>query len=146
MTVAAPAALDAARHFSEPRLRILDRASQFAIVAAGQALFDSGLDLAAEDRDRIGVYLGTGMGGAETTDEGYATFYGRGSDRIRPYTVLMSMNNAPASWIALEHGLGGPNITYSTACSSSAVAVGETYRAIRRGEAEVMFAGAAKRP
>ena len=146
VTVAAPAAFDAARHFSESRLRILDRVSQFAIVAAGQALSDSRLELATEDREGIGVYLGTGMGGAETTDEGYATFYGRGSDRVPPYTVLMSMNNAPASWIALEHGLGGPNITYSTACSSSAVAVGEAYRAIRSGEAEVMFAGGSEAP
>ncbi len=146
VTVAAPATFDPSRHFGEPRLRILDRASQFAIVAAGQALADARLDLRDEDRDRIGVFLGTGMGGAQATDDGYAAFYGRGSDRVQPYTVLMSMNNAPASWIALEHGLGGPNLTYSTACSSSAVAIGEGYRAIRRGEAEVIFAGGTEAP
>ncbi len=146
VTVAAPAGFDARGHFSETRLRILDRASQFAIVAAAQAWSDARLDPGDEESDRIGVYLGTGMGGAETTDDGYATFYGRGSDRIPPYTVLMSMNNAPASWIALEHGLGGPNITYSTACSSSAVAIGEAYRAIRRGEADVMLAGGTEAP
>ena len=80
-----------------------------------------------------GVFFGTGMGGSATTDEGYATLYRDGSDRIKPFTVLTAMNNAAGAWIGLEHGLTGPNLTYSTACSSSAVAVGEAWLRVARG-------------
>jgi 3-oxoacyl-[acyl-carrier-protein] synthase II len=145
-TVAAPACFDAARCFSAARLRGLDRVSQFALAAADQALAESGLLLEQEDRGRIGVYLGSGMGGAETLDAGYATLYRDGSQRIKPYTVLMFMPNAAGAWIALEHGLTGPSLTYSTACSSSAVAVGEAYRAIGRGEVVCALAGGTEAP
>jgi 3-oxoacyl-[acyl-carrier-protein] synthase II len=86
------------------------------------------------------------MGGAETTDDGYFTLYAEQSDRLKPFTVLMSMVNAPASWIGLEYGLKGPNLTYSTACSSSAVAIGEAARRIASGEVDVMIAGGAEAP
>jgi 3-oxoacyl-[acyl-carrier-protein] synthase II len=143
--VAAPVEFDAAAHFAAPRLRMLDRVSQLALVAAGQAIAASGVS-AGLDPDRAGVFVGTGMGGAETTDEGYRTLYADASDRVRPFSVLMAMNNAPAAWIALDHGLRGPNLTYSTACSSSAVALGEAARRIARGEADVMVAGGAEAP
>jgi 3-oxoacyl-[acyl-carrier-protein] synthase II len=133
-------------HFDPARLRMLDRVSQFALVAASQAITDSGLDFASEDRERCGVCVGTGVGGAATTDEGYRTVYGECSDRVKPYSVLAAMNNAPASWIGIEHRLAGPNLTYSTACSSSAVAIGEAALRIRHGEADVMVAGGAEAP
>jgi len=86
------------------------------------------------------------MGGSETTDDGYHTLYAEQSDRVKPYSVLMAMNNAAASWIALDHGLEGPNLTYSTACSSSAVAIGEAARRIAHGEVDVMLAGGTEAP
>jgi 3-oxoacyl-[acyl-carrier-protein] synthase II len=86
------------------------------------------------------------MGGASTTDDGYSTLYRESSDRIKPYTVLMAMNNAAASWIGIEHRLSGPNLTFSTACSSSAVAIGEAWLRIRSGAAPVMLAGGAEAP
>jgi 3-oxoacyl-[acyl-carrier-protein] synthase II len=86
------------------------------------------------------------MGGAATTDDGYNTLYGQSSDRVKPYTVLMAMNNAAASWIGIEQGLTGPNLTFSTACSSSAVAIGEAWLRIRSGAAQVMLAGGAEAP
>jgi 3-oxoacyl-[acyl-carrier-protein] synthase II len=92
------------------------------------------------------VFFGTGMGGSRTTDEGYATLYRDGSDRIKPFTVLTAMNNAAGSWIGLEHGLTGPNLTYSTACSSSAVAIGEAWLRVRSGAAPFAFAGGAEAP
>jgi len=92
------------------------------------------------------VFLGTGMGGAATTDDGYDTLYRQSSDRIKPYTVLMAMNNAAASWIGIEHALSGPNVTFSTACSSSAVAIGEACLRIRSGASQVMLAGGAEAP
>jgi len=144
--IAAAAAFDGAAHFAAPRLRMLDRVSQLALVAAQQALRGAALELGAEERATTGVFLGTGMGGAATTDEGYATLYQEGSDRIKPYTVLMAMNNAAASWIGIEHALGGPNLTFSTACSSSAVAIGEAWLRIRGGASPVMLAGGAEAP
>ena len=137
---------DGARHFPAPKLRMLDRVSQFALVAAAQAVRRCRAALRRRDRRRAGVFVGTGMGGAQTTDDGYFTLYAEGSDRVKPYSVLMAMNNAAASWIGIEYGLRGPNLTYSTACSSSAVAIGEAARRIATGEADVMLAGGSEAP
>ncbi len=143
--IAAPATIDAAAHFPPPKLRMLDRVSQMALIAAAEALAQSGaLDGLAPDRG--GVFVGTGVGGSQTTDEGYMTLYGEKSDRLKPMSVLMAMANAPAAWIGIEHRLTGPNLTFSTACSSSAVAIGEAAKRIARGEAEVMIAAGAEAP
>ncbi|HEX5046188.1 MAG TPA: beta-ketoacyl-[acyl-carrier-protein] synthase family protein [Gammaproteobacteria bacterium] len=144
--IAAPADVDASAHFPAPRLRMLDRVSQLALLAAKQAVANAALELADEERATAGVFFGTGMGGAATTDDGYATLYRNGSDRIKPFTVLLAMNNAAASWIGMEHGLGGPNLTYSVACSSSAVAIGEAWQRIASGAAPVALAGGAEAP
>ncbi len=144
--IAAAASFDASAHFPAPRLRMLDRVSQLALVATKQALQSAALELSDEERATTGVFLGTGMGGAGTTDDGYNTLYRESSDRIKPYTVLMAMNNAAASWIGIDHGLSGPNLTFSTACSSSAVAIGEAWLRIRSGAAPVMLAGGAEAP
>ena len=144
--VGASVTFDGLQHFDAPRLRQLDRVSQLALVAASQAVVHARLDFAAELRHRCGVFVGTGMGGAETTDEGYQVIYVDKSDRVKPYTVLAAMTNAAASWIAIEYGLVGPNLTYSTACSSSAVALGEAARRIKSGDADVMLAGGTEAP
>jgi 3-oxoacyl-[acyl-carrier-protein] synthase II len=144
--IGAPAQFDGGAHFSAPRLRMLDRVSQLALVAASQAIADAGLDFAAERLERCGVFVGSGMGGAQTTDVGYHTLYAERSDRIQPYSVLNAMTNAPAAWIGIDHGLMGPMLTYSTACSSSAVAIGEAARRIQCGEADVMIAGGSEAP
>ncbi|WP_394757383.1 beta-ketoacyl-[acyl-carrier-protein] synthase family protein [Rhodoferax sp.] len=133
-------------HFEPPKLRMLDRVSQFALVAANQALADAGSDFGPGDRSRVGVFVGTGMGGSQTSDDGYKTLYGDASDRIKPFTVLMGMHNAPAAWIGIEHGLRGPNLTYSTACSSSAVAIGEAWLRVARGDLDMAIAGGAEAP
>jgi 3-oxoacyl-[acyl-carrier-protein] synthase II len=125
---------------------MLDRVSQFALVAARQAVDSSGIDFSREDPGRCGVFVGTAVGGAETTEEGYRTFYGERADRVKPFSVLAAMNNAAAAWIGIDYRLTGPNLTYSTACSSSAVAIGEAAKRIRYGEADVMIAGGAEAP
>ena len=144
--VAAAVRFDARRHFDAPRARLLDRVSQLALVAAAQAVAQAGPFLEGLDRSRAGVFVGTGMGGSQATDDGYRTLYGDRSDRLQPFSVLLAMANAPAAWIGLEHRLAGPNLTYSTACSSSAVAIGEAARRIARGEADAMIAGGAEAP
>jgi 3-oxoacyl-[acyl-carrier-protein] synthase II len=137
---------DGSAHFAAPRLRILDRVSQLALVAGGQAIADARLVFSVENRERCGVFVGTGMGGAQTTDDSYHTLYAQRSDRIEPYTVLGAMTNAPAAWVGIDHGLSGPILTYSTACSSSAVALGEAARRIQSGELDVVIAGGAEAP
>jgi len=144
--VAAAARFDGAAHFDAAKLRMLDRVSQFALAAAAQAIADAKGFLDGIDRARAGVFVGTGMGGAQAADDGYHALYAEDSGRLKPFTVLLSMANAPAAWIGLEHGFSGPNLTYSTACSSSAVAIGEAARRIAHGEADAMLAGGAEAP
>ena len=139
--IAAAADFDPLQYLTKHKASGLDRVSQFALVAANQAIADAQLDMAQADKSRIGVYLGTGMGGAAASEEGYIRLYRYNATRLKPFTVLMAMNSAAASQIGLEHGLAGPNLTYSTACSSSSVATGEAFRQIRHGYADVMLAG-----
>ena len=131
--------------FKEAEAANLDRVAQFALSAAGQAINASGL-LADErmPRDRVGVSWGTGMGGAHTTEASYKQVYGAGEWRVRPLTVVMGMANAAGSNVAVRHGLRGPFGNYSTACSSSAMALGEAMRAIVSGRADAMVAGGAE--
>ena len=128
------------------KARMLDRFSLFALIAANQAVQGSGDALAGLDPARAGVFVGTGMGGTHSMDEGYQTLYGERSDRIKPYTILMGMHNAAAAWIGIEHGLQGSNMTYSTACSSSTVAIGEAWLRVASGQLEVVIAGGAEAP
>lgn len=144
--LAACARFDAEEHFPPPRLRMLDRVSQIALAATRQAIGDAQLDMTAEDRARIGVFVGTGMGGALTTDDGYLSLYRDGCQRMKPFSILMGMTNAPAAWIGLEYELTGPNLTYSTACSSAAVAIGEAWVRLRHGEIDIALAGGSEAP
>ena len=127
--------------FKEAEAANIDRVSQFALAAAAQALAASRLDLSTADRDRIGVYWGTGMGGAQALEGAYKNVYGAGEWRLRPLTVVMAMNNAAGSNVAVRHGLRGPFANFSTACSSSAMALGEAMRTIMAGRADAIVAG-----
>jgi len=128
-------------HFSKIQLTGIDRFSQFALVAAAQAMQDAQLELSLAEQSRAGVYMGSCMGGAGALEEGYVQVFQRDTPRVKPFSVLLNMNNAAASHISLKYQLRGPNITYATACSSSAIAVGEACRQIRHGYADVMLAG-----
>lgn len=139
--LAAPASFDGASCFEAPQLRMLDRVSQFALYAARQAVDDAKLAITPDNASNCGIFLGTGTGGAQSTDDGYWTIYGERSDRVKPFSVLLAMNNAAAGWIALEYGITGPSLTYSTACSSSAVALGEAWKRIASGELQHAIAG-----
>ena len=142
--VAAQAQFNPADHFTKHTYSMLDRTSQIALHTSIEALKDANLTVDDALRPRMGMYLGTGMGGAQSIEDGYVRLYKEGASRLKPFTVLMSMNNAAASAVALEHQLMGPNQTFSTACSSSAVAIGEASRLIRHGYADVMLAGGAE--
>jgi len=124
--------------FKEAEAANLDRATQFALAAAGQAVAASGLEIASE---RGGVYWGTGLGGAHTLEAAYKQVYGAREWRLRPLTVPMVMSNAAGSNVAVRHGLRGPFANFATACSSSAMALGEAMRVIQAGRADAMIAG-----
>lgn len=132
---------DPAAHFSKIQLTGIERFSQFALVAAEQAVQDAQLELGPDELQRAGVYMGSCLGGASTLEDGYIQVLQHPSPRVKPLSVLLSMNNAAASQLSIKYRLQGPNITYATACSSSAIAIGEAYRQIKHGYAEVMLAG-----
>eukprot|EP00257_Ricinus_communis_P023924 XP_015584045.1 uncharacterized protein LOC8280830 [Ricinus communis] len=139
--IAAQCHFEAEQHFSRQELALLDRISQFALYSAEQAVQQSGLDFSRLNPSAVGCFIGTGMGGATATEEGYARLFKDGLNRLKPFTVLMAMNNAAASQIATKYGLAGPNITISTACSSAAVAIGEAAKQIAFGRCEAALAG-----
>lgn len=142
--IAAEVDLDPTKYFSKTQLRFYDRAAQLALVAASQAWSDSGLSLSDKEKKRSGVYMGIGMGGARSVDEVSQELYKKDAPRISPLSVVKIMANAPASHISIHYGLFGPCLTFSTACSSSAVAIGEAYLRIRSGSTDVMVAGGAE--
>lgn len=140
--IAVPAAtvtIDPAAHFSKMALMSMDRFSQLAVLASREALANWPKGSSASER--CGVYIGCGMGGAAQIETTYQDLYLKQASKVRPVTVVNIMNNAAAGHIAMEHGLKGPNQTYSTACSSSAIAIGEAARAIRHGYIDSAVAG-----
>ncbi|HXH94183.1 MAG TPA: beta-ketoacyl-[acyl-carrier-protein] synthase family protein [Thermoanaerobaculia bacterium] len=122
----------------------IDRVGLFAMAASGMAVRDSGIAFTDELRERSGVSFGTGMGSAATLEETFAQLLLRDPDRVKPLTVLKVMNNAPGAHVAIQHSLAGPDLTYSCACSSSSVSIGEAFRQIQYGTADVMIAGGAE--
>ena len=139
--VAAQVNFDPAAYWPAHQSAQFDRATQFALVAAGQAIADAALVLDAEESMRAAVYWGTGLGGATTIEDSYRHLFATETGRVRPSAVVLGMNNAAAAHISIAHGLRGPLLNISTACSSSAASVGEAYRAIQAGHAEVIVAG-----
>ena len=131
-------------YFIKKQVSGMDRTSQFALAAATQAWKDSGLSLDGKEKERAGVYIGCGMGGGNTIEDLYDQLFKHNADRVKPLTVLMVMNNASASHISIEYGLSGPCLTLSTACASSANAIGEAFRQVRDGYVDVMLAGGAE--
>jgi 3-oxoacyl-[acyl-carrier-protein] synthase II len=142
--IVAQSRFDAKEHFDKYTYSTLDRTSQLALYTSIEAVKDANLTLTDTLKPRMGIYLGTGMGGANSIDENYERLYKGGAKRFKPFTVLMGMNCQAASAIALHHQITGPNHTYTTACSSSTVAIGEAVRLIRHGYADVMLTGGAE--
>ena len=140
LRVAGQVDINFADYLSPQRIPGLDRVSLFALVAATQALQDANRH-SALDLNHAGVYLGTGIGGVTALETAYEEYFLRAGARIKPLTVVQAMNNASAAHIAIENHCHGQVLTYSVACSSSAIAIGEAYRAIKHGYAETILAG-----
>jgi 3-oxoacyl-(acyl-carrier-protein) synthase len=134
-------------HFPRARLLTMDRVSQFALVAGREAMAQAGLATETGtlpgglNPERFGVSLGTGSGGAGSTETAYTALLEQKVARLRPMTVVLAMNNAIAAHVSMEFGLKGPSSTVSNACASSATSIGEAFRQIRHGYADAMLAG-----
>ncbi len=135
---------DPATLFGPREARRMDRVSQFALAAAVQAWEASELTVTEENRDRIGVLIGSGIGGISTLLEQVEVLRERGPERVSPFLVPMMIADSSAGLTAIQLGLRGPNLAISTACATGSNAIGEAAEIIRRGSAEVMLAGASE--
>jgi 3-oxoacyl-[acyl-carrier-protein] synthase II len=132
---------DAEGRFGRKEARKMDRFVQFAMAAAEQAIVDSGLDMAQVDRERVGVYVGSGIGGLSTLLEQDGILRVRGPERVSPLLVPMMISNMAAATISIRYGALGPTLSPVTACSIGNTAIGEALRLIRLGLADVVIAG-----
>lgn len=132
----------AEERFGKKAARRMDRAGRLAAVTAALALEDAG-DLQLEPH-QIGTAIGSAHGGAETLHDAYETFFLRGSDRLSPFAIPLSLPNTAASAVARENNLLGPSTSIGTACAAGSDAIGAAYRLIRDGSAEAMVAGGAE--
>lgn len=135
-----------AEFFPPKKLDLLDRFSQFALLASRQAVEASGLEVRDDERSRFGVVMGSGMGGADGLDSAYFNLYSKQATRLHPFTIPRIMHNAPVSQVCMEYGAMGPAFTTATACSSSGHAMGEAYHLIKYGLADVVLAGGTDAP
>ncbi len=133
-------------HLESRKARRFDRFAQFSVAACRMALEDAHLDLGRENRDRVGVMMGTALGGVAHGEAQSKLFYSEGPRSVDPALALSVFAGAASCNIAIEFGATGPNSTNGMSCASGAIAVGDAFRAIARGDADVMLAGGAEAP
>ena len=131
-------------HFDRQEIALYDRFTQFALIAAREAVAQSGLALDDRLATRAGAVIGTAGGGLQTQDESYRSVYEAGKNRVHPFVVPRLMNNAAAAHVSMKYNLQGPAWSVATACASSNHAMGQAFHLIRAGGADVMLAGGAE--
>ncbi len=130
-----------AEHFDVKQAKRLDRSSQFAIIAAREAFKDSGITKENTDLERVGTFISTGIGGLKTIQEQCEINCIKGSNRVSPMFIPMTIVNMPAGNVSIDLGLKGESISIVTACASSTNAIGEAYRTIKYGSEDAILAG-----
>ncbi|NLL58551.1 MAG: beta-ketoacyl-[acyl-carrier-protein] synthase II, partial [Firmicutes bacterium] len=137
---------DPQRYMEKRDVKKTDRFTQFAHAAAKMALEDAGLELQGEEKERVGVIIGSGIGGLDTIEKQFKVLLEKGPRRVSPFLVPMLIANMASGYISIAYGFKGPNSTPVTACASGTHAIGEAFRILQRGEADVMIAGGAEAP
>ena len=132
---------DASKYLDAKQAKRLDRSSQFAIIAAREALKDSGINEENTNLENVGIFIGSGIGGLITIENQSQIKFEKGANRISPMFIPMSIANMPAGNVAMDLGLKGESISIVTACASSTHSIGEAYRNIKSGYEEVILAG-----
>ena len=132
---------DASMYLGQKDARRMDRFAQLAVASSKMALDDSGLDLDKEDKDRIGVVIGSGIGGLKVIEDQHNILMKKGPSRVSPFLIPMLIIDMASGQVAIQFGLKGPNFAIATACASGSHAIGEAFRIIQRGEADMMVAG-----
>ena len=135
---------DPSRHFSVKEARKMDRFIQFGMFAAMDAFIDSGLEVTEENADKIGVHIGSGIGGIETIQSTTATLDSRGPRRVSPFFIPSAIINMISGNLSIKLGLRGPNLSMVTACTTATHSIGDAGRLIEYGDADVMIAGGAE--
>src|SRR5581483_10534981 len=135
---------DAVALFGAREARKMDRFAQFAIAAADEAIAQAGLKIDESNRDRIGIVIGTGIGGIGTMMENYDALKERGPDRVSPFLIPMMISDSAAGILAIRVGARGPNMSLATACATGTNALGEAAAMIRRGAADAMIVGSSE--
>ncbi len=135
-----------APYFDDRRADFMDRFAQFALIAAREAVENSGVEWTPELRDNAAIVTGSCVGGQSTEDIGFQQVYKLGQNRVHPLTIPKTMANAGASHISMEFGITGPSFTVSTACSSAAHAIGQAFWMLRNGAANLAIAGGSEAP
>jgi 3-oxoacyl-[acyl-carrier-protein] synthase II len=133
-------------HLERKRAKRLDRFGQFSVVCARMALEDAGIDLAKENRERIGATMGSALGGISYAEEQFGIFLKEGIDRVEPTLALAVFVGAASCNVAIEFGLQGPNSTNGMSCASGTMGIGDAFRAIRDDYADAMLAGGVEAP
>ncbi len=137
---------DALDFFEAKKARRFDRFNSFAVASAQQAVADSGLDLASEDSERVGAMMGSALGGIHFAEQQLQVFLDQGVKGVDLSLALNVFTGAASCNIAIEFGAQGPNVTNGMSCASGTIAIGDAFRAIRDGYADIMFAGGAETP
>lgn len=132
---------DPTEYIDKKESKRMDRSTQFAVAATKMAFSDSKIDLESEDKDRIGVIIGTGIGGIETLHSQYINLFEKGPNRVSPFFIPMMIGNMAAGQTSIVFGLKGPSSCVVTACATGTNAIGDAFRIIQYGEADVMVAG-----
>ncbi|TET27620.1 beta-ketoacyl-[acyl-carrier-protein] synthase II [Candidatus Aerophobetes bacterium] len=132
---------DPSRYFSSREAKHMDRFTQFGMVAAEEAIQQVGLEIEKEDLTKIGVLIGSGVGGLWTIEKEKTVLMERGPQRVSPFLVPMLITDITSAQVAIKYGFSGPNFSISTACATGNHAIGEAFKIIQREDAQVMIAG-----
>lgn len=126
--------------------RRMDRFTQYAIIAADEAVKDSGIEITDENADRIGVWIGSGIGGIQTLEDGLRQLIDRGPSRVSPFFVPMMIPDMASGQVSIRTGAKGPNGATVTACATGTNSIGDAYKIIARGQADMMITGGTEAP